>query len=399
MSRRRLAVLTTGRQDAPKSIEAMSTKPARKAFSDQPSSRGALVSARRASRPRSTERDLSKLLVRPEASLLEAMRVIDREGIELAFVVDAAGRIQGTLSDGDVRRAILKGTALDAPAVGQAMNRRFISVNAAAGRAEVLDLMRSLSIGVVPVLDAKRRLTGLHLLYELIGASLKPNAAVLMAGGKGMRLRPLTYDIPKPMLPVAGRPILERLVLQLVGSGIRKVYLAVNYLGHVIEKHFADGSAFGCSIEYLREKAPLGTAGPLSLLPAAAREHPVLVMNGDLVTEVDVSRVLSFHGEGGYALTTMLKPYQVEIPFGVAEVRGSELVGMREKPREQHLVNTGMYVVGPNALGLVPKAKPFTMPELIEACTRRRMKVGAFQMDGEWIDVGRHETLKQARGQ
>ncbi len=343
------------------------------------------------------ERDLRQLLLRTDASLLDAMRVIDREGIELAFAADAKGRVVGTLSDGDVRRAILRGTPLDAPAVGKAMNPKFTSLGPKAGRAEALDLMRSLGISVIPVLDSDKQLIGLHLLYELIGAAPKPNAAVIMCGGKGTRLRPLTYDIPKPMLPVAGRPILERLVLQLVGSGVRDIFLAINYLGDVIEEHFGDGRRFGCSIRYLREKKALGTAGALSLLPKDAKKHAVLVTNGDIVTEFDVSALLRFHAQGGFGLTCALKPFQSEVPFGVADVNGDELVGMREKPREQHLVNAGIYLIEPAALSLVPKDREFTMPELIEAAMKR-WKVGAFQLSGEWIDVGRHETLKQARG-
>jgi dTDP-glucose pyrophosphorylase len=343
-------------------------------------------------------RDLTRLLVPPDATLLHAMRVIDQGAIELAFVADASGRVLGTLSDGDVRRAILGGMPLDAPTVHAAMNRTFKSVRPETGRAEVLDLMRALTIDVVPVLE-DGVMVGLHLLHELIGAEEKPNAAVLMAGGKGVRLQPLTYDTPKPMLPVAGRPILERLVLQLVGSGIRRIYIAVNYLGHVIERHFENGRRFGCRIEYLRETRALGTAGPLSLLPKGAAKEPMLVMNGDLVTEFNVARLLQFHARGDYALTTCLKPYVVDIPFGVADVQGDALTGMREKPQQSHLVNTGIYVVGERALRLVPKDKESTMPELIERCMKRKLGVGAFQLEGDWIDVGRHETLKQARGE
>ncbi len=348
---------------------------------------------------KSTAMNPKKLLLRQNSTLLHAMGVIDRAGTELALVANAKAEVIGTLSDGDIRRAILRGIPLNHPSVGDAMNSKFTAVGPRVGRAEVLDLMRSLGIGVVPVLDGKRRLIGLHLLYELIGAGIKPNAAVLMAGGKGTRLHPLTYDIPKPMLPVAGRPILERLVLQLVGSGIRRVFIAINYLGDIIEKHFGDGSRFGCQISYLRETKPLGTAGALSLLPRDAKEHPVLVMNGDLITEVDVSAVLRFHDEGDFALTTVLKPYQVEVPFGVATVKGDELMSIHEKPRTQHLINTGIYVVGARALNAVPKNQEYTMPELIETCTKTRKRVGAFQMQGDWLDVGRHETLKQARGQ
>jgi dTDP-glucose pyrophosphorylase len=343
-------------------------------------------------------RNLKKLTVPPEASLTEVMRVIDREKIELCFVAKGDGSIVGTLSDGDVRRAILRGTPLHTPAAKAAMNRRFRFVDVHTGRAEVLDLMRALSIGVVPVLDSQHMMVGLHLLHDLIGAASKPNVAVIMAGGKGTRLRPLTYDIPKPMLPVAGRPILERLVLQLVGSGIRRIFLAINYLGHVIEAHFGDGHRFGCEITYLREKKPLGTGGPLSLLPAEATQYPVFVMNGDLVTEIDMNGLLEFHNKTKVALTVSLKPYRVEIPYGVAEVRGTELLHIREKPSDDHLVNAGIYVVAPRALKLVPRNASSTMLDLFEACRMKRLKVGAYPMNGSWVDVGQPEALAEARG-
>jgi dTDP-glucose pyrophosphorylase len=327
------------------------------------------------------------------------MRVIDREKIELCFVGERGGKLVGTLSDGDVRRALLRDRGLDTPGLREVMNPRFRFVGPGVGRAEVLDLMRSLSIDVIPVLDGRGVMVGLHLLHELIGAADRPNVAVIMAGGKGTRLRPLTYDIPKPMLPVAGRPILERLVLQLVGSGVRRVYLAINYLGHVIESHFGDGHRFGCEISYLREQEPLGTGGPLALLPRRARTHPVVVMNGDLVTDFDLSRLLQFHERSRAVLTVSLKPYRVEIPYGVGELRGDELVAIREKPSDDHLVNAGIYVVAPKALALVPRRRASTMLDLFEACRARRWRVGGFAMAGDWVDVGQHEALAQARGQ
>ena len=343
-------------------------------------------------------RDFQRLLIRPEATLFEAMEMIERESIELVFVADDRGRVLGTLSDGDVRRAILRGAALHAPGVRAAMNPNFRWVSTEVGRAEALDLMKSLEIGVVPVLDESGVIVGLHLLYDLIGAHEKPNVAVLMAGGRGTRLLPLTSDTPKPMLLVAGRPILERLVLQLVGSGIRTIYISINYLGHVIENHFKDGAKFGCEIHYVREDKPLGTGGALSLLPKTCRRNPMIVMNGDIITEVDVSRLLRFHEDGGFAMTACLRPWQTEIPFGVAEVEGDALIGIREKPKQQHLVNTGVYAVSDKAVQLIPEATEFTMPDLIERCFSRQFKVGAFQMQGDWIDVGRPDTLKQARG-
>jgi dTDP-glucose pyrophosphorylase len=356
-------------------------------------------SAKRA-RPDATAggRDLTKLLVRPEATLLEAMRVIDRAGIELAFVAERGRRVVGTLSDGDVRRAILAGYPLRASnGVATAMNKKFTSVEARVGRAEVLDRMRALGISAVPVLDGEGLMEGIHLLHELIGATTKPNAAVIMAGGRGTRLGSLTKNIPKPMLPVAGRPILERLVLQLVGHGVRRIYLAVNYLGHVIERHFGDGSEFGCSISYLREKQPLGSGGALSLLGKREIDYPLVVMNGDLITELDVSRLLHFHEKGSYAVTMCLRGHQVQIPFGVADVRGDELVAVREKPQHEYLINAGVYVVSPNVIGLVPKRREFPMTDLFDLCFARKLRVGAHVIDGDWLDVGQPEQLRRAQ--
>jgi dTDP-glucose pyrophosphorylase len=343
-------------------------------------------------------RDLTKLLVRPEATLLEAMRVIDREGIELAFVAEQGRRVVGTLSDGDVRRTILAGYPLGASnGVAMAMNKKFTSVDGRVGRAEVLDRMRGLGISAVPVLDGEGLMEGIHLLHELIGATTKPNAAVIMAGGRGTRLGPLTKNVPKPMLPVAGRPILERLVLQLVGHGVRRIYLAINYLGHVIERHFGDGSEFGCSINYLREKQPLGSGGALSLLGKRETDYPLVVMNGDLITELDISRLLHFHETGSYAVTMCLRGHQVQIPFGVAEVRGDELVALREKPQQDYLINAGVYVVSPDVIGFVPKRREFPMTDLFDLCFARKLRVGAHVIDGDWLDVGQPEQLRRAQ--
>jgi dTDP-glucose pyrophosphorylase len=354
---------------------------------------------RRAGMPRSRPDELRTMLLSPNASLREALAVIDRGGFELAFVADPGGRILGTLSDGDARRAILRGVPLDRPgAVGKAMRRSFAWVGPHTQRAEVLDTMRARAISQIPVLDARGRMIALHLLHDLIGAAERPNRAVIMAGGRGTRLRPYTENVPKPMLTVAGRPILERLVLHLVGYGIRDIFLSINYLGHVIEAHFGDGSNFGCRIHYLREKKPLGTGGALSLLPRGG-EHEVLVMNGDLVTQAEIDKLFEFHAQGGFALTACMRPYVFEIPFGVAEVRGDRLVGLREKPSEQLLVNAGIYVLSPKTLRMIPRNREYPITRLIEACLEKRMKVGAHVLEGDWMDVGRHDELRKARGQ
>lgn len=342
------------------------------------------------------KRRLRALLVKPDDSLLQALKIIDGGGVEIAFVADG-GKIVGTLSDGDIRRALLRGETLESRSVRRAMRRDFMFVTPAVGRAEVLDMMRARYISQVPVLDAAQRMVGLHLLQELLGAVDRPNWAVIMAGGEGVRLRPLTEHVPKPMLTVAGRPILERLVLHLAGYGIREIFLSVNYLGHVIEEHFGDGARFGCKIRYLRENQPLGTGGPLSLLPKIPAD-PVLVLNGDLVTQAEIDRILDAHEAGGYDATMCVRPYQTEVPFGVADVRGGRLLGFREKPTEQLLVNAGIYVLSAPALRRVPKGKVYPITAIFEESLAKKRPIGAHLIAGEWMDVGRHEELKRARG-
>lgn len=344
------------------------------------------------------KRDLDRVMLSPNAPLIEALRRIDEGGRAIVFVCDARRRVIGTLADGDVRRAILAGAALDSRCVPDVMQREFASVSPDAGRAEVLDMMRARGIDQVPVVDAAGRLGGVHSLHDLLGARERTNWAVIMAGGKGTRLGPMTESVPKPMITVAGRPILERLVLHLFSFGIRRIFLAVNHLASVIEDHFGDGARFGCRIEYLREDEPLGTGGALSLLPALPTV-PLLVMNGDLVTQLDVERLLWFHAKGRYAATFGVRPYSVSIPYGVATVRRSQLVELREKPTERMLINAGIYLLDPRVVRMVPRGRDYPITELFDRCLRKKMKVGAHLIEDEWVDVGRHEELRRARGQ
>jgi dTDP-glucose pyrophosphorylase len=348
--------------------------------------------------PRISGRKLSDLLVTEKDSLLAAMRSIDRGRIKVAFVRDGRGRIIGTLSDGDIRRAILRGARLEeAGGVAGAMHRDFKFVRPDVGRTDVLDLMRAFHVNQLPVLDASGRLAGVHLLEELIGALERPNRAVIMAGGRGERLYPLTENVPKPMLPVAGRPILERLVLHLVGYGIRDIVLSVNYLGDKIENHFGDGSRFGCRISYLHEREPLGTGGPLSLLPQNTAD-PVLVLNGDLVTQARIDEIFDFHARGPFVATLCVRPFQMEVPFGVAEVDGDRLVRLREKPSQEMLTNAGIYVLSPEAIRMVPK-REYPITELFETCLGKGLPVGAHVLRDAWMDVGRHDEFRRARGE
>jgi dTDP-glucose pyrophosphorylase len=333
-------------------------------------------------------------LVSAGATLRDAMQVLNH-GVSIALAIDPDGRLIGTITDGDVRRALLAGASLDAP-LAPHVHRPFTSVGPEAGRAEVLDLMRARSISGIPIVDAAGRVVGLHLMREILGARVRPNWAVVMAGGRGARLRPLTETLPKPMVPVAGRPILERIVLHLVGFGIRRIYLAIHYLGHLVEEHFGDGERFGAQIEYLREEEPRGSGGALALLPEVP-EQPLLVMNGDLVTQADLGALLEFHAAHGFRATVGVRQYHHRVPFGCVETDGVLVRGLEEKPLLSRSINAGIYVLDPDLPSRVPAEGEFGLPELLQDALTRGEPVGAFPIEEDWMDVGQVDQLRLAR--
>jgi dTDP-glucose pyrophosphorylase/CBS domain-containing protein len=340
--------------------------------------------------------DLNKYIIKEDSTLLMAMKAINENYKEIVFVVDKNGILIGVITDGDIRRGLLKGLSFETN-VAEIMSRNYISVDCNANRATVLDIMRARDIRQVPVLDKDKRITGIHFLNELIGSTVKPNIAVIMAGGKGIRLRPLTEDCPKPMIKVAGRPILERVILHLVGYGVRNIYISINYHGDVIENYFGDGSQFGCEIKYLREEKPLGTGGALSLFNELP-QFPFIVMNGDLLTQVNIGRLLDFHSQEGAEATIAGRPYKVDIPFGVIINDNSRLVNIQEKPSSHYLINSGIYVFNPSILSYIPKNVEYPITSLFDILLDQKKAVSVYILEEEWADVGRHDELKKAKG-
>lgn len=343
---------------------------------------------------------LQHLIIKPGATIRDAMQAIDRGSAEIALLVDDARTLLGTVSDGDVRRALLGGSQLDDPVapVAAAQPR---TVGPGASRAEVLDLMRAWTITQLPIVT-DGRLVGMHLMRDVLGATSRPNWAVVMAGGRGTRLAPFTDTLPKPMLRIAGRPILERIVLHLVGCGIRRVFLSINYLGEVIEEHFGDGGEHGCEIEYLREVPGrgLGTCGSVRLMLEAGNVPtvPLIVMNGDLVTDFSLHAFLHSHEESGAVASVAVQDYAHTVPFGVAETVGNRLVRMDEKPTHSWLVNAGTYVLEPRILDRIPADVEYHVPDLINDCLARGEVVSTWYSDAEWQDIGRLGELRRAVG-
>jgi dTDP-glucose pyrophosphorylase len=323
------------------------------------------------------------------------MKVLDASGLEIVLVV-VDSRLIGVITDGDLRRALLAGMGFEGP-VSQVMQEGFTWVPPEMDRADVLDIMKARGFKQIPVLGKSRELLGLHTLDDLLGTKPRKNAALILCGGFGTRLHPITKTIPKPMLPVAGRPILERIVLHLVGCGIRKIYLATHFLGEIIESHFRDGGSFGCSIDYIKETVPMGTGGSLGLLPPEI-DSPLLVMNGDLVTHFDAGRMVEHHTESGNIVTVGYSTHIHEVPFGVLDLQEGLVCGWQEKPRLSFPISAGIYVIDPAILSRVNSVGPIPITWVVEDCLRRREPVGIFPVGEDWVDIGRHEELKKARG-
>jgi dTDP-glucose pyrophosphorylase len=336
------------------------------------------------------------------ASILDAMAAIAQGSASAAFAVTTDDLLVGVVTDGDIRRALLEGARMSDP-VKPHIQLNPVVVRASDSRSAVLEAMHARAILQVPVVNERGQLVAVHLLRELLGRIGRSNVALILAGGRGTRLLPVTDSLPKPMVPVAGKPILERLVNHFVGFGINHIVLSVGHLSEIIEGYFGDGSQFGCHITYLREDPsnPLGTGGPLGSLSKLFPElsAPVLVMNGDLVTQFDVAAMLAHHEQDCAAVTVGAFPYTHEVPYGVLQVNDAgHIQSILEKPLRQELVSGGIYVFNPSVLGEVPKDTFFPMTQVLTECIDRGDKVSVWALDEDWMDVGQPQDLARAQG-
>lgn len=329
-----------------------------------------------------------------EASIRDALNSLETSSAGIVLLTQNKKPL-GLLSDGDLRRAFLQGATLVDKAKAY-MTQDFISMHERAGRVQVLDLMQARKIEQVPILNDAGELVGLHTLHEIMKASPRNNRALIMAGGYGTRLGGLTADTPKPMLPVAGRPILERIVLHLVGHGITRMTLAVHYLSEQIVSHFGNGKLFGAQIEYLKEDEPLGTGGALGLLNDV--DEPLLLLNGDLITQANVGAMLDHHELTNAWCTVGVRSYVHKVPFGCVDVKDGRVVRLEEKPDLEKRVSAGIYVISPEAVCDVPK-RFFPVTELFQQGLRSGKNIQSYEVEGDWIDVGQREQLEKARGE
>jgi dTDP-glucose pyrophosphorylase len=325
--------------------------------------------------------------------LIETLRRIDQGNLQLA-VVERDGKIVGTVTDGDIRRALLNGTGLDAP-VNLVMNHNPISASIGITNMAALTLMRRHSIHQLPIVDANGKVIDVKLIDELAASAQSDHWVVLMAGGLGSRLKPLTDDLPKPLIRVGDKPILETVLGGFIKAGFGKFFISVNYKAEMIREYFGDGSAWGVDISYLEERDRLGTAGALSLLPERPSQ-PFFVMNGDLLTTVNFEKMLKYHREHQAFSTVCVREHSVTVPFGVVELENHRLKGIREKPTHKYFVNAGVYLLNPDVLDYLTGNESIDMPALIERTIAQGRSSVVFPLREYWIDVGRLDDLQRA---
>lgn len=330
----------------------------------------------------------------PSANIKEAIQNLNKVSVQIVLVVDEQNRLIGTLSDGDIRRALLRGFKLE-DGIDSIINRAPILAPLGMSRDIVLELMQINRVHQIPIVGDGNMILGLYLWDELKEVPSRDNMLVIMAGGKGARLLPYTETCPKPMLKIGDKPMLEHIVNRAKSRGFTNIVIAINYLGHVIEEYFESGAAFGVSIRYLKEEKPLGTAGALSILKEIPTK-PFIVTNGDILTDICYGEALDYHLLNNAEATMSVRAHEWQNPYGVVELNGIEITGFQEKPVIQSYVNAGIYVLSPSTLTFLNKGEWCDMPSLFERLQEAKIRTIAYPMHETWLDVGRPEDLLMA---
>tara|TARA_R100000789_G_scaffold11804_1_gene15740 strand:+ start:3719 stop:4774 length:1056 start_codon:yes stop_codon:yes gene_type:complete len=337
-----------------------------------------------------------KALVNSDVTLEQAIEVLDKAALRIALVVDSSDKLLGTLTDGDVRRALLKHMPLETP-VSQVMNGQPKTAEQSWTESRIMAVMEQHELLQLPLVDAEKRVVGLANLHDILNKHRHDNPVFLMAGGFGTRLRPLTNNCPKPMLKVGDKPILEQILLNFVEAGFHRFYISTHYMPEVIRDYFGNGEKWGISIQYVHEEEPLGTGGALGLLPHDEIDQPLFMMNGDLLTSLNLHSFLEFHETHNGVATMCVREYEHQVPYGVITSDGTQIKSMVEKPVHRFFVNAGIYLLAP---ALVKSVKPGTridMPTLLERQIDGGQAVNMFPIHEYWLDIGRMDDFNKAQ--
>jgi len=340
--------------------------------------------------------DWKAVILKPEDTMEKAIKVLDDEALRIVMVSDKQGGLLGTVTDGDIRRALIKHKSMDTflvdimfvkPTVASVKDKRTV----------IHSIMVSNNILQVPILDIDGKIVGLETLQNLIGANRIDNPVFLMAGGFGSRLRPLTHDTPKPLLKVGDKPILETILHQFIEAGFHNFFISTHYKAEMIHQYFGNGSQWNISIQYVHEESPLGTAGALGLLPLDLPNIPILMMNSDLLTKVDFKSLLDFHNEQGGIATMCVREYDFQVPYGVVSSVKHKVTSIVEKPIHKFFVNAGIYVLDPLLVKSVKENSYLDMPNLLETQIQNDRQVNMFPIHEYWLDIGQIEQFEQAQ--
>ncbi len=338
--------------------------------------------------------DWEKTLISPNLQIHKVIEIIDRNSRQIAIVTNEEGELLGTVTDGDIRRGILKGIPLSS-SVSLIMNPHPVTIPKMNDRKSIIDILKANKIRHLPVIDEERRVIGVERLEEQLTDPHNNSWVVIMAGGRGKRLRPLTDDCPKPMLEVGEKPLLQTTLEQLTLQGFTRFCISVNYKSMQIKDYFGDGSKMGAEIYYIDEKKRMGTAGSLSLFPFETSD-PILVLNGDILTKLSFKQFVDFHREHQAVATIAVATYGFQVPYGLIRTDHDRLVGFEEKPVFSSFINAGIYVLNPEVLDCVPKDSYFDMNDLFKVLLQNKEPVCIFPIREYWIDIGGMKSFDQA---
>lgn len=329
------------------------------------------------------------------ATIQQAIHSLETSSMQIVLAVSENNKLVGTLTDGDIRRAFLKGLKLDS-SIDQVIQRNPLVVPPEIGRDMVLQLMQANKIHQLPVVDREGAVVGLHVWDSIIAPASLENLMVIMAGGRGTRLRPHTENCPKPMLEVGGKPMLEHIIQRAKSDGFQNFIISLHYLGEMIEEYFGDGKNLEVKINYLREESPLGTAGCLSIMQSPPKV-PFIVTNGDVMTDIHYNDILDFHIHHSAVATMAVRQHEIQNQFGVVKTKGIEIEGFEEKPIYHSHVNAGIYALNPEALNQLEHKEHCDMPTLFERIKKNLGRTIVYPMHEPWLDVGRPDDLFEAR--
>ena len=341
------------------------------------------------------ENRYKKCLIHKDATIYDAVEKMNESGLQLAIVVDEHQRIIGIVNDGDIRRAILKKVDFYEP-ISKITNTTPRVATLKQSDSELRMMMRDYNIHQIPIVNECGVVCGIKTFQELICASTKDNAVVLMAGGEGRRLRPMTESCPKPLLKVGGKPILATIIDNFIDAGFHRFFISVNYKSEMIEDYFGDGSDRGITIDYLREKEKMGTAGSLQLLPKD-EELPIIVMNGDILTNINIEALLNFHECENACATMTSRTYSYQVPYGVLQCDGNEIRRITEKPRNTYFVSAGIYVLNPSVISIIEKKHLMDMPDVFENLIQENKRVLSYPLTEYWMDIGQMDDFEKAQ--